>query len=103
MKNLGGPFAGMFAVDTTKRTVYVGKNGQWYDRNGPKDKQIQPGDDQLLVAIMLDGDDKQDYYPAATLRTGPAHVRFQFGGSCKYAAPGGYLYYHADDVTGIQS
>lgn len=93
----------MFAVDTSKRTVYLGKNGQWYDRDGPKDKSITPGDDNLLVALMLDGDDKQEYYPAATLRVGPSHVRFQFGGSCKYPKPGGYSFYHADDVTGIQT
>lgn len=85
----------MFAVDTGSRSMWFGKNGHWYDKNGQS--QYAPGDPRLLVSLMLDGsgsgDDEQLYYPAATLRVGPSHVRFLFGEQTNYIAPGGFTYY----------
>lgn len=81
----------MMATDTGSRKVYFGKNGHWYDKDGKSD--FSPGQEQLKVAMLLDGDGKQDYYPAVTLRAGLSHMRFLWGVLTKYQPPPGYKAY----------
>lgn len=81
----------MIATDAGGRKVWFGKNGKWYDKHGVND--AQPGSDKLLPSLLLDGDGKQDYYPAASLRVGASEVKFLFGSSTKYPAPGGFKLY----------
>lgn len=81
----------MFATDVSARKLWLGKNGKWYDTHGPTD--FTPGQPELGAALLLDGEPSQDYFPAATLRVGPSHVRFLFGEETHFAAPGGFDFY----------
>jgi hypothetical protein len=81
----------MMATDTHSRKVWYGKNGRWHDQDGPSKKQ--PGDKNFPCAMLMDGDHSVKYYPAASFRLGPTHMRMYFGVVQKYQPPPGFSSY----------
>ena len=79
-----------FAVDTEKRKVWVGKNGQWANGGQPAEGKVP--------LTYLDGDNPKDvhasnpvdYYPIVSYMTGKIWMKMRFGGACKHQVPAGF-------------
>jgi hypothetical protein len=81
----------MIATDCDSRKVWFGKNGTWY---GPSGGAADPVGGSGNACLMDGAAGQRNYYPGASYRYGPTHLRFLFRrDQLTYAPPAGFLPY----------